>query len=65
MTFYYLKPGDGDIFEQQQKTFTGDIRFSCIDRINKGFSRPRHLQGKECNHWLVGQAHGFPLFDPM
>ena len=18
---------------------------------NKGFSRPRHLQGKECNHW--------------
>ena len=33
--------------------------------VNKGFSRPCHLQGKECNYWLVGQAHGFPLFDPM
>ena len=32
---------------------------------NKGFSRPRHLQGKGCKTGLCGQAWRFPLFDPM
>ena len=32
---------------------------------NKGFSRPRHLQGKGCKTGLCRQAWSFPLFDPM
>ena len=34
-----------------------------FNRGNKGFSRPRHLQGKSVTTGLVGQAWGFPLFD--
>ena len=33
--------------------------------LSKGFSRPRHLQGKWCKTGLCGQAWSFPLFDPM
>ena len=33
--------------------------------LNKGFSRPRHLQGKVCKTGLCGQAWSFPPFDPM
>ena len=33
--------------------------------LNKGDSRPRHLQGKRAYTGLVRQAWGFSLFGPM
>ena len=37
----------------------------CANKVcDRGFSRPRHLQGKRCKTGLCGQAWSFPLFDP-
>ena len=48
------------------RSFVGVINHGAFSSgMNKGFSRPRHLQGKGCKTGLCGQAWSFPLFDPM
>ena len=41
-----------------------DLQIPLCKLCNKGFSRPRHPQGKG-KTGLCGQAWSFPLFDPM
>ena len=41
--------------------------WSLNRKKNKGFSRPRHPQGKEsqCDHWPSRTSMGFPLLNSM
>ena len=41
------------------------LRTSKIDMATSDFSRPQHLQGKGCKHWLGQTNLGFPFFSPM